>query len=986
MIRFKKRHAVSLLILSGFLCLMAALLFSRFDEDKAKVRHYRKGLIFSQRGRHTDAVKEYKKALDIDPKMSEAHFELGRSYGNLHHYERATHALNTAMSLNSALTLDALSELAGIYSLNEQLSVAETMCERILAIDPDNINAMAFLARLDRKAGRNDEARAWFERVLETDPAHVESLLGLSELAMLAGDNKAAEDSLTKIIAEIDPGNVSARMQLAKIYRFSNRTDKAIETLQEMLEKSPGSAAAHGALAEAYFSRGLLQEARREAETFLRASPGNTEGQLLLGAVSLKQRDYETAVTHLTKAANSPDASARAQYLLGLALQAQKMPAQAMSAFKKALAMDPSNVEYRLALAWALLSEGSFEKSQQEAMSVLATEPENEQAKQLLLQAAAFQRAFEQVESLLAAEGMSEARIGEFQVALKAFRAGQLETAEALCQQLTKSIPNSPLPWNLLGLVHLKRNEIEKALTCFQHAIHADSKFAASYVNIANIYMAIGSHEQAAREYGRAADMVPRDQAILMRSARGLAQMRYFDDAEEILRQKAEEMPDRLGFRLTLAELLLSTNRYADAQKELEHILALNPAQKETTVLHAECLARKGDVAAALRKFDELIGNYPEDTNLQAKRALCCLALCQDNCAEEWRAVAALTPGQSTDLSELARSLVFQEGEETLNDAEESLTKLQSNASSHIAPALMLANTRALLKEYDGIQDVLNQATSLTNAFKQSYTQLLTNESISPDMIRDLSFGVGLAHVQWRLPAIEKLGKIAKNIPPNASLYEMIGGLWEREGRPDEAIASYQFAISADAQYWPAHYRLGILSLNAGKGAEAEVYLRNALKHNPDSLMILIAMARAFEMNGKDDEAIAAYQKLNALHPDLPSVTNNLAWLLADKPSALNEALQYARSAVDLQPSKAEFRDTLGWIHFQLKDYEEARQQLDKAVFLNPANPSIRYHRGMAYFMLGDKTMALEEFKKAGETATAFPERQRNEDMLRKLT
>ncbi len=243
-----------------------------------------------------------------------------------------------------------------------------------------------------------------------------------------------------------------------------------------------------------------------------------------------------------------------------------------------------------------------------------------------------------------------------------------------------------------------------------------------------------------------------------------------------------------------------------------------------------------------------------------------------------------------------------------------------------------------------------------------------------------------LTYFRWNNLGIAALESSADTFEPNAALSEILGKLWEAEGNQQKATARYRIAIAADPSYWPVYYRLGTQSLRNGQTHEAEQYLRLALKHQPDSLPILLRLARVFERTGNDAEAIKSYRKINELQPNLAPVMNNLAWLLSKKPETLDEALGYARLAVDAQPSRAEVRDTLGWIFFQKGDYSSAREHLDKAAFFNSVNPSILFHRGMAYYKLGDRERALADFKKADSASFPFPERQLTQNMIQELS
>jgi tetratricopeptide (TPR) repeat protein len=954
------------------------------NPEKEKVKHYRKGSILAQRGRYTEAVEEYQKALRIDPNMSEVHFELGRCYGNLEFHDRAIRALDAARTLDSQLTVAALIQIANIYSAGGQSTLAEKMCHDALEIDPNNVDIMTLLGRLTWNEDNANEARTWFEKILTMKPDHVESLLALAEIAMQAGRYDEAETYLIRITTEIDPNHVGAKLALAKVYRFSNRKDETIKTLRQILADNPDNIPARGALAEAYLAADRLDEARKQAEAFLKASPASTQAHFLVGAISIKQSDYESAVIHLTKAANSPTASAEIYYLLGLALKGTDNPAQAISALQKALTMKPDNAPCRLLLAQILLMEGAFDKAQNEITTVLSREPENEYAQQLWVQATAMLQTIEHLDSLLASEGMQGESAEKMKAALGALRVGNLPLVQSLCEDLIESAADSPIPLNLLGLVCLKQNELEQALAYFQKALSINPLFAPSYVNMANIYMAIGNHEQSVWTYRKAVELAPKDKAIKLRFVKALTLMNRYGEAEVFLKKLIQQNPDELSYCLILANLLVSTNRYSDAREMLDQILKVDPRQTNAKVLLAETLAREGRLAEAAASLERLQSAYPDSGYFQGKLSLCNLALGLPEKA--WEVLSVYAEADKKTISgELARTLIMQK-QGQYDDAERVLVELRSSAPMEAAFELMLANIRAVGGNSKVAEGFIDQDSRLSDAFRKGYLQLLQGNSLEANDLYEFNLGIALSHVQWHLLGIKKLENIAQKADSNAALFELIGGLWEREGGSGKGQLSYQLAIAADSSYWPAHYRLGLQALHTGQTEQAEHYFHSALRYQPDSLAILLGLARLYEANGNATAALKTYQKLNSLYPNIPPIMNNLAWLLALNPEELDEALEYARLAVAAQPVNANALDTLGWLFFQKGDYESAREQLDRAVLFNSLNPSIRYHRGMTYFKLGDKTAAMENFGAAKSALTPFPEKQLTEKMIRELS
>jgi len=954
------------------------------NPERQKTKHYRKGLILAGRGRCAEAVSEYQKALKIDPRMAKAQYELGRCYAELRYDEQAIRALDAARALDPKLALDALSRIADVYVSADRPKLAQKACLDALDIDPRNVDVIMFLANLMREAESIDEAKAWFENAVAIAPDRIEPHLALADLAMLEGDYDTAEKRLKMITAGIDPDNANARLALAKVYRFSGRGKEAIEVLQRILDDSPGDIRARGALAEAYLSENRLDEARKEAEAFLKVSPASGEVHFLLGAVLLKQQDYELAVPHLTKAANSPAASADNYYLLGLALKETGRLAQAKSAFRKALSMQADNSSYRLTLAQTLLREGFFGQAQREIRLVLSDEPENERARRLWARSEALRQAFDHIDALLASKGTTREVTEEITNGLKAFRAGDLEKTQAICEGLLLDAPESPVPLNLLGLVHLKRNEFEQALSYFRQAASVDPRFAASHVNMANVYLAVGNNEQALRASRKAVELAPRDQVIRLRYIKSLTLMKRYDEVEDFLRTLIEDDPSRAAYRMSLARTLISKNEYSAARKELSQILELDPEHLPAANLLADTFAREGDAERAATGFKALVDAHPDSRHFRGMLALCHLVM--DSPAKA-RQILPAPPGEDekTSRDDFVRALILQE-EGQYKEAEELLLALPSGGPDEMTHALMLAGVRARGADSEPFAEAADKRPRHSEAFRKSYLRLLRAESLGAADMYELNLGIGLSLAEWRRLGIARLENILRKAGPNAALLELIGGLREREGRPEKAEADYKSAVAADPSYWPAYYRLGNRAVADNRPQEAGEYFREALKYRPDSLQSLLGLAGVCETVGNEAEAIGAYREINRRYPNLASVMNNLAWLLAKNPDTLDEALEYARRAAALQPLKAEVHDTLGWILIQKGDYKIANEHLERAVLFNSIDPSIRYHRGMLFYKTGDNAKALEEFRQAETSDGRFPEKKLNEEMIRRLS
>ena len=71
--------------------------------------------------------------------------------------------------------------------------------------------------------------------------------------------------------------------------------------------------------------------------------------------------------------------------------------------------------------------------------------------------------------------------------------------------------------------------------------------------------------------------------------------------------------------------------------------------------------------------------------------------------------------------------------------------------------------------------------------------------------------------------------------------------------------------------------------------------------------------------------------KLLEIQPDAGQILNNVAYIMAEHLKQPQEALQYAERAANARPNDPNVLDTLGWVHFLLKNCEDAERFLRQA-------------------------------------------------------
>ena len=136
--------------------------------------------------------------------------------------------------------------------------------------------------------------------------------------------------------------------------------------------------------------------------------------------------------------------------------------------------------------------------------------------------------------------------------------------------------------------------------------------------------------------------------------------------------------------------------------------------------------------------------------------------------------------------------------------------------------------------------------------------------------------------------------------------------------------------------------------------ALGEVQLRLSLKERArkqfeavlgeqENLAALLFLAQMEQFEGKSEEAEAYYRRALKLDPHNAVANNNLAMLLMQMDRAPQEALNLAKTAMQLLPGTPAINGTYGCVLFQAGQRDKAKKILARAVRQTPLDPWVRY-------------------------------------------
>ena len=122
-----------------------------------------------------------------------------------------------------------------------------------------------------------------------------------------------------------------------------------------------------------------------------------------------------------------------------------------------------------------------------------------------------------------------------------------------------------------------------------------------------------------------------------------------------------------------------------------------------------------------------------------------------------------------------------------------------------------------------------------------------------------------------------------------AEAHNNLGGILQRQGRLDDAIARFRRAIALKPTLAEAHNNLGGALKDLGQLDEAAAQFERAIALRPDLAEAHNNLGGIFQKQGKLDQAQSHYEQAIALRPDLPKRTRTWPTRSPSKASSIRQ-------------------------------------------------------------------------------------------------
>jgi tetratricopeptide (TPR) repeat protein len=431
-----------------------ATLNSLPEEQRSAKLYSILGYTYEQQHDYKNAIRAYKKAVDLDKDNLDAIRGMAQNLLNDGQTEAALAQYQQVIDADPQ-DAQAYLRISDIYRRQGKFDAALDMLNKADSLMQDLLEVPYNKALIFEAQGKYDESIQLLQGLVEksTKPAGNYSapernnravfLERLGSVYRETGKTQLAVDTFRKLLDLGDENAERGYQQLVDTYREAKQWSQATEVAQEAVKKMPNDKSLKLVLAGQLADNGQADQGVAQAKALLKGKPEDREVYVALAQMHTRLKrwkDAEEALDNADRLSTKPDDKQAVLFLRGSAYERQKKYDLAEEVFRKILTTDPSNAMVLNYLGYMLADRGvRVEEALAYIKKAVDQEPQNG--------------------AYLDSLGWAY------------FKLNNMELAEENLRKASERIPNDPTVHQHLGDVYQKTGRLRIAAAQWERAI-----------------------------------------------------------------------------------------------------------------------------------------------------------------------------------------------------------------------------------------------------------------------------------------------------------------------------------------------------------------------------------------------------------------------------------------------------------------------------------------------------------------------------------
>lgn len=543
---FDTAYSLALAYLSQHKLAETKLLFDELLNDMGSTPelHVLLGRAYRETGYLDDAIREFKKAIELDPHYPRVHYYLALAYlsqGEKERFPTARPLFEQELAINPKEFFSTF--FLGVIHLEDRnFPAAEEYLKSAARLQPENPDPLLYLGQVYFETNHPELAIEALKKSIDltTDPSHnhyqvskAHTMIG--QILIKMGKQEEAEAELRR-----------SQELRAQAFQSDKERQNAMQVGQHELLPEPQNGQEKLAFLE---SRPPLDAAGQKKAQEVRATLAEILANACnnLGVIQARRERYAEAADYFRKASHwEPDLQGLDRNW-GLASFRARRFEEAIGPLASQVAHQPDDVKARDALGVSYFMVDKFAKTVETFRPVLADLSDDP--------------------GVLYALGVSLVRTGDSSTASRVF-----------ARMLEKN-PNVAEIHVLLGQAHADQNQYTPAVAEFSRALELDPKIEGAHFGWGLILLHEGKLDDSVREFRAELEAHPGDARAKYHLAYGLLMQQQKDAAFTLLSEVVRDKPDYADAQYQLGKLLLERGEVKAAIERLETAVRLDPTK-----------------------------------------------------------------------------------------------------------------------------------------------------------------------------------------------------------------------------------------------------------------------------------------------------------------------------------------------------------------------------------------------------------------------
>ena len=484
---------------------------SEYYQPKVSYYYYLMGLVHQREGKLGQSLDELQAALQLDPEATAIYRELILAYLSAGNTNQSVRLADRLKNITNTTANNLF--LGSFYSLIKDTNTAIDCYETVLKKEPDNKEAIMFLAFLYSSINTQKSVNYWKKYLsLETESAEAYYQLAL-QLIKLDRNNEAI-DMLIKSV-NIDKENIITRTALAQLYEYEKEYLNSAKEYEFLVSADTGNPSLSLHTGVLYFNGADLITAEKHFQYTLGISPDDSSALLWMGLIKEQQKDWHAAIKYIE---NSMKLNPTVFGYIRLSLyytQLQK-PGIVIKKLLTALKISPDNYELHLMLGLAYMDMKKYAQAEKYLLQTIKLNPDYDETYYYIGTMYDTQKKYDKSEiyfkKLLELDPKNATALNYLGY-LMADRNINLDEAEKLIKQALEIEPENPAYLDSLGWVYYRKgntNSAEELITKASNKIEDP----VLYDHLGDIKQTLNKTGEAIENYKKALKLDKRNPSI----------------------------------------------------------------------------------------------------------------------------------------------------------------------------------------------------------------------------------------------------------------------------------------------------------------------------------------------------------------------------------------------------------------------------------------------------------------------------------------